>query len=473
MELLVRVRWRHVPAADLRIEIEPYHTVGDLLGAASDFCDGNWDASQPLYLERSGDQVPLDVPIIESGIVSGDTLRFELYGVDPLDRESLSEAVSCDVTAGPEAGRSFVLLPGRHEVGRATGAAVRLDDVTVSDHQLSIIVYDDLVTRLVPDPSATNPVVVNGHPISEATLVGPNDVVQFGATAVALRVFSRTSDSERDQLGQVPFRRTPYKPVVVQKREFKPIGNVPTKPEPRRFSLITTLSAVGRRPGDVRDVPLADVPDDVPAVAVVDGRPVAGQPEDRDAEVRRVDREVPRPAWTSARRRSSRRCSTSAPSGSTNHPTSPTSPAGRRCAPSTCGPASAATTSSCGPGWGSARWPRRSPSTRRRPVRSTCARRRRRSSPATTRFPPARSASTSPSSACSACTASSPTCGRCARRSSSRRSRCTAPRTSSSSSSRGSPRDSVRGPSGCRTPARRRRRSRRATSSRTRRPPPT
>ena len=105
MELLVRVRWRHVPAADLRIEVEPYHTVGDLLSAASDFCDGNWDASQPLFLERSGDQVTLGVPIIESGIVSGDTLRFELYGVDPLDRESLSEAVSCDVTAGPEAGR--------------------------------------------------------------------------------------------------------------------------------------------------------------------------------------------------------------------------------------------------------------------------------------------------------------------------------------------------------------------------------
>ena len=171
MELLVRVRWRHVPAADLRLEVEPSHTVGDMLHAASDFCDGNWDPSQPLYLERSGAKVDLDVPIIESGIVSGDTLRFELYGVDPLDRESLSEAVSCDVTAGPEAGRSFVLLPGRHEVGRALAADVHLDDVTVSDHQLAVIVYDDLVTRLVPDPAATNPVAVNGHPIADATAV--------------------------------------------------------------------------------------------------------------------------------------------------------------------------------------------------------------------------------------------------------------------------------------------------------------
>ena len=56
MELLVRVRWRHVPAADLRFDVEPYHTVGDLLDAASEFCDGNWDPSQPVYLERSGDQ---------------------------------------------------------------------------------------------------------------------------------------------------------------------------------------------------------------------------------------------------------------------------------------------------------------------------------------------------------------------------------------------------------------------------------
>src|SRR4029453_17045138 len=86
MELLVRVRWRHVPAADLRLEVEPSHTVGDMLNAASEFCDGNWDPSQPLYLERSGAKVDLDVPIIESGIVSGDTLRFELYGVDPPDR---------------------------------------------------------------------------------------------------------------------------------------------------------------------------------------------------------------------------------------------------------------------------------------------------------------------------------------------------------------------------------------------------
>ena len=241
MELMVRVRWRHVAPADLLFDVEPYHSVHDLLTAAQEFCDAPWDPSQPVYLERSIAKLPLDAPILDSGIMSGDTLRFELYGVDQVDRESLSEAVSCDVTAGPEAGRSFVLLPGRHEVGRSGENEVVLDDATVSEHHLSIVVYDDLTTSLLPDTSATNPVVVNGRTITDITTVGANDVVQFGATAVALRIFSRSSDAERDQLGQVPFRRTPYKPIIVTERVFKPIGNLPKKPEPRKFSPLPAL----------------------------------------------------------------------------------------------------------------------------------------------------------------------------------------------------------------------------------------
>lgn len=244
MELLVRVRWRHIPPADLRFDVEAYHSVHDLLGAANAFCDARWDQSQQVYLERSAAHVPLDAPILESSIVSGDTLRFELYDIDPIDRESLSEAVSCDVTAGPEAGRSFVLLPGRHEVGRGAPNDVALDDPTVSEHHLSIVVDDDLRTRLIPDPAATNPLTVNGHVITRDAVVGANDVVQFGAAAVALRIFSRSSDTERDQLGQVPFRRTPYKPIVVTERKLKPLGNVPTKPESRKFNPIPAMMPI-------------------------------------------------------------------------------------------------------------------------------------------------------------------------------------------------------------------------------------
>lgn len=241
MELLVRVRWRHVPSADLAVDVETYHSIGDLVTAASNLCAAQWDPSQRVYLERSGDHLALDAPILASGLVSGDVLRFELYGLEPVDRASLSEAVSCDVTAGPEAGRSFVLLPGRHEVGRGAGNAVPLDDPTVSEHHLSIIVLDDLSARLLPDPAATNPVAVNGRAITDITTIGAGDVVQFGATAVALRIFSRSSDTERDQLGQVPFRRTPFKSIVVGERRFKPLGTIPKKPEARKFSPVPAL----------------------------------------------------------------------------------------------------------------------------------------------------------------------------------------------------------------------------------------
>jgi len=241
MELLVRVRWRRAAPADLRIEVEPYHTALDVLDAASERCDAHWDPAQPVYLERLATVVPLDEPILGSGIVSGDTLRFDLFGVDAVDHSQLLEAVSCDVTAGPEAGRSFVLAPGRHAVGRSSAGEVVLDDLTVSAHHLDVVVADDLTTRLVPDPEARNPLTINGRATTEPVTVGPTDVVQFGATAIALRVFGRSFDTERDQLGQVPFRRTPYKPVVVSERTFKALGRVPGRPEKQPFSPLPAL----------------------------------------------------------------------------------------------------------------------------------------------------------------------------------------------------------------------------------------
>ncbi|MET0145328.1 MAG: FtsK/SpoIIIE domain-containing protein [Ilumatobacteraceae bacterium] len=244
MEILVRIRWRHTSPADLRCDVEPYHTVADLLAAASSFCAAPWEPSQPVFVQRSGGQLPLDASILECGVVSGDTLRFEVYGAEHGDTPRRAESVSCDVTAGPEAGRSFVLEPGRHEVGRGSECAVLLDDATVSRHQLSIAVFPDLTVQLVPVPGTANPLTVNGRTIAGPTFVGRNDVVQFGATAIALRIFSRSSDTERDQLGQVPFRRTPYKPVVIHDRSFGALGRIPTRPEKPRMAAAPIVAPI-------------------------------------------------------------------------------------------------------------------------------------------------------------------------------------------------------------------------------------
>src|SRR6478609_5505123 len=151
MELLVRIRWRHASPADLRCDVEGYHTVADLLAAASSFCAAPWEPSQPVFLQRSGAQLALGASILQCAVVSGDTLRFELYGAEADATPVRAESISCDVTAGPEAGRSFVLEPGKHEVGRGSECEVALDDATVSRHQLSIAVFPDLTAQLIPD----------------------------------------------------------------------------------------------------------------------------------------------------------------------------------------------------------------------------------------------------------------------------------------------------------------------------------
>ena len=158
VELLVRIRWRHTSPADLRCDVEPYHTVGDLLAAASASCAAPWEPSQPVYVQRSGAQLPLDASILECGVVSGDTLRFEVYGAEFGDAAARAESVSCDVTAGPEAGRSFVLEPGSHEVGRGT----ELRRPPRRRHRCratssSIAVFPDLTVQVDPGPERRQP----------------------------------------------------------------------------------------------------------------------------------------------------------------------------------------------------------------------------------------------------------------------------------------------------------------------------
>ena len=239
MELLVRVRWRHLPPADLRFDVESYHSVPDLLRAAADFCDVEWDRSQAVFLERTAAELPLDASILESGVVSGDTLRFELYGLDPVVAAPLAEAVSCDVTAGPEAGRSYVLAPGRHEVGRDPDNDVRIDDPTVSAHHLVIDVHDDLSTQLVPAADVVNPLTVNGVTVTDPVPVGPQRRRPVrGHRRRPARVQPLVGHRAR------PARPGPVPPHAVQagggdaSGRSSRSGAIPTKPEKTRFTML-------------------------------------------------------------------------------------------------------------------------------------------------------------------------------------------------------------------------------------------
>ena len=158
--------------------------------------------------------------------------------------------------------------------------------------------------------------------------------------------------------------------------------------------------------------------------------------------------------------------STSGPSASTSRRTSPTWPAGPRCARSTCGRASAATTSSSGPGSGSGRCARAvkvEPGDVRR--RASCATRP--TTPLAGSRPAAggaRSASTSASSASSASTDAGPTSPAMCSSVLIQAATLHSPEDLVIAVIEGDERDSARGPSGCPTPGRRRRRSPAPTS---------
>ena len=146
-----------------------------------------------LYLERSGDHLALDAADHRERHRLGRHAALRAVRRRPA-RPRVAVRGGELRRDGRTGGGPLVRAPagsprGRPGDGRRRCASTTSPCPTTSWRSSSTTISSP---GLVPDPSATNPVVVNGHPITEATVVGPNDVVQFGATAVALRVFSRS-----------------------------------------------------------------------------------------------------------------------------------------------------------------------------------------------------------------------------------------------------------------------------------------
>lgn len=79
------------------------------------------------------------------------------------------------VAAGPDAGSSFALEPGRWLVGRARGCAVRLDDPAVEAHHALLVVDGDGVGVL--QLTGRCPVLVDGAPVHLAPIPGDSSPV--------------------------------------------------------------------------------------------------------------------------------------------------------------------------------------------------------------------------------------------------------------------------------------------------------
>jgi len=226
---------------DVRADVDPTHTVAQFAAAAVEFAGLATDPGVLTVVRRStGEILAADRTVRDCAFLSGEVLHLGAYSANPT-RVRTERGVSVDVLAGPDAGQSVVLAPGRYSVGRDPAAGVALTDPTVSTFHATIEVDDDFAVRLVPSPEATNPVRVDGALVTESETLGGAAIVQLGASAIAFRQYEPASLDERDLLGQVPFHRTPYRAAPPAERSFKAIGDVPTSPEPQRFTVLSAI----------------------------------------------------------------------------------------------------------------------------------------------------------------------------------------------------------------------------------------
>jgi S-DNA-T family DNA segregation ATPase FtsK/SpoIIIE len=253
LELLLRASRPATAAVDVRVDVDPDQPTARLAAALAAMVpadEGDRAAtlaapapSAPALLHvRTGRLLDPDEPVGRSGVLSGDELVLDPETTPAPLPPLLIRAVSVDVLAGPDSGHSAVLDRGAYLLGRDPACDLVVSDPTVSRTHLRIEVAADWSVTIEAAGPVENGVAVNDEPVTGPRTVVGDDVVTLGATRIAIREFLRAADEVRDQLGQVEFHRTPYRPEVVRERTFEPLGPVPQTPEPRRFQALAALA---------------------------------------------------------------------------------------------------------------------------------------------------------------------------------------------------------------------------------------
>jgi DNA segregation ATPase FtsK/SpoIIIE, S-DNA-T family len=241
VELLIRAHTNVGPPVDLVVMVEASHCVADLAAALAEFLQLS-DRQPMLTTARLGRALDPREFISSTDLLSGDEVlvgvRASSAPVPPIP----VRAVTVDVVAGPETGMSVILPQGTFSIGRDLAMDIVVDDPTVSRHHLDVTVGPDWGTVLSPRADVENRTLVNGVMIEVPTAVSGDDRVSLGSSIVTLRPFVRAPDDRVDQLGQIEFQRTPYRPPVIVVRTMEEVGPMPSRPEPRRFQIVAAVS---------------------------------------------------------------------------------------------------------------------------------------------------------------------------------------------------------------------------------------
>ena len=241
MDLILRVQSSVDGVDDVIVVVDPSHTVGELTVALCQHVAERPDGAT-LTSVRLGRSLGPDELVAGAGVMSGDELAVGPPGLATGAYQLPTRAVSADVTAGPDSGRSWLLQTGRFSIGRGDRVDLSIDDRSVSRHHADVEVDAASRVTLFPRSDAANGVTVNDVEVVAATSLTGDDVVGLGGSRLAFRAFERSGTEHHDRLGRIEFHRTPYRPPIVVERANAAIGPIPSRPEPRKLQIFAVLA---------------------------------------------------------------------------------------------------------------------------------------------------------------------------------------------------------------------------------------
>ena len=243
LTLLLRVKGSSGQVRDVNVEIEDTHTVADLSRALSAHLAENVPTGHiPQVLSDRLGHLPGDSTVASIGLLSGDEVSLSLTLVElPSVRAEMGGGLVLDVIGGPRTGLSIPLRAGSYRVGRSQDMSVSLDDPTVSSHHATVHVDTVGGATVEPGSSVTNPLTVAGEVVSSRVTLMLGSVVQLGSSAFTVRFQKAEIGTPRDQLGQIPFNRTPYRRPDIGEPTVEGPGRLPTRYERSPFQIIAMI----------------------------------------------------------------------------------------------------------------------------------------------------------------------------------------------------------------------------------------
>ena len=235
-----------------RILIRPHATTDSIADLARAL-----DLPATSGLTIDGRSVASHEPLVAAGLRVGSVIGHEPIDPEPLHVDSSVGGVEVAVLVGPACERWVRLGPGRHRVGRAPTAAVRVDDPGVELHHGVLDVAADGSARFI-QLTGMFPATIDGAPCDPTRSLEPGCSLSLGTSRLAIGRFPRrgettppTSEVVRNVGGSiVAVDRDPWRSMV--RRAPSPSNDtldvlldVPEPPGTHRAPPLTSLVGAG------------------------------------------------------------------------------------------------------------------------------------------------------------------------------------------------------------------------------------